>query len=115
MKVADHAAVREDVPRHDSERLAHTIEQAEQVYRSLSQILTRFLGYQPGYAGYVVMDRSVGEAVVQQVPFTVLTPRSPAAQGLEALADRLLGSAAGTRAPAVPFWKRLARWRWKAA
>lgn len=90
-------------------------EQAEQVYRSLSQILTRFLGYQPGYAGYVVMDRSVGEAVVQQVPFTVLTPRSPAAQGLEALADRLLGNAAGTRAPAEPFWKRLARWRWKAA
>lgn len=88
-------------------------EQAQQIYGSLSQILLRFLGYQPGYAGYVVMDPSVGQAVVQQVPFTVLAPRCSAARGLEALADRLLGEPAGSRDGAARFWKRLSRWSWK--
>ena len=102
-------------PFHLLINMVRDADQAEQVYQSLAQILTRFLGYQPGYAGHVVMDRSVGQGVVQQVPFTVLTPHSPAAKGLEALADRLLGSAAPARSAATPFWKRLARWSWKAA
>ena len=88
-------------------------DQAKQVFDSLAQILLKFLGYQPGYAGYVVMDPSVPRGVVRQVPFTVLAPGCEAARGLEALADRLLGSPVQTSREATPFWKRLARWSWK--
>lgn len=88
-------------------------DQAQQVFDSLSQILLKFLGYQPGYAGYVVMDPSVPRGVVRQVPFTVLAPGCEAARGLEALADRLLGSPVQASREATPFWKRLARWSWK--
>lgn len=87
--------------------------QAQQVFGSLAQILLKFLGYQPGYAGYVVMDPSVGRAVVQQVPFTVMAPRCEAALGLEALADRLLGNPVAAPPDPTPFWKRLSRWSWK--
>jgi len=89
--------------------------QAQQVFGSLAQILLKFLGYQPGYAGYVVMDPSVGRGVVQQVPFTVLAPRCDAARGLEALADRLLGTPAAAPRNPAPFWKRLSQWSWKQA
>lgn len=90
-------------------------DQAQQVFGSLAQILLKFLGYQPGYAGHVVMDPSVGRGVVQQVPFTVLAPRCEAARGLEALVDRLLGTPGPPVRDATPFWKRLSRWSWKQA
>jgi flagellar biosynthesis protein FlhG len=84
--------------------------QAAHVYRSLSEILVRFLGYQPGDAGYVVADPRVGQGVVQQVPFTLLSPECPAARDVDALAARILG----TPAPATPggrgLWSRLATW-----
>jgi flagellar biosynthesis protein FlhG len=87
--------------------------QADQVYRSLAEILTKFLGYQPGYAGSVVMDPTVGRAVVEQVPFAVMAPRCGAARDLETLANRLLGEAPPGRAARPPFWKRLSRWSWR--
>jgi len=102
-------------PFHLLINMARDADQAQQVFGSLSQILMKFLGYQPGNAGYVVMDPSVGRAVVQQVPFTVLAPRCEAARGLEALADRLLGSPVAPAPDATPFWKRLSRWSWKQA
>lgn len=85
--------------------------QAEQVCRALTEILTRFLGYRPGYAGHVPTDAQVERAVVQQVPFTLLAPRCPAARGVAALVDRLLGRPPAR--PAEPFWRRLGRWRWR--
>jgi flagellar biosynthesis protein FlhG len=81
--------------------------QAQQVFRSLSQILVRFLGYQPGYAGFVVTDPSVGQAVVQQVPFTELTPRAPAARCLETLASRMLGDPDPTGWALRTFWEKV--------
>jgi flagellar biosynthesis protein FlhG len=89
-------------------------EQAREIFRSLAEILRRFLGYEPGYAGHVVMDPTVGRAVVQQVPFTVMAPRCEAAQGLERLVERLLGAPAAPR-PGLPFWRKLSRWSWSQA
>jgi flagellar biosynthesis protein FlhG len=85
-------------------------QQAGQVFQSLEQILVRFLGYQPGNAGFVVTDPHVAQAVVQQVPFTVLAPSCPAAHGIEALADRLLGRPTPAAAGPGGFWTRLGRW-----
>ena len=58
---------------------------------SLEQILMRFLGYRPGNAGHVQTDPRVGQAVIQQVPFTILAPGCQAARDVETLAARLIG------------------------
>ena len=81
-------------PFHVLINMVRDAEQARQVHRSLSEILMRFLGYRPGDAGFVLMDSAVGDAVVQQVPFTVSAPRCRASRCLEGLADRLLGGGA---------------------
>jgi flagellar biosynthesis protein FlhG len=88
--------------------------QARQVQRSLAEILTRFLGYTPGDAGFVVMDGWVAQAVVQQVPFTVLAPRAPASRCLEDLVARLLGyEQTPAAAPAKTFWERVSEGPWR--
>jgi flagellar biosynthesis protein FlhG len=84
--------------------------QAAQVYRSLSEILVRFLGYQPGDAGFVVTDARVGQGVVQQVPFTLLAPTCPAARDVDALAARLLGAPVPAAPEGRGLWSRLATW-----
>jgi flagellar biosynthesis protein FlhG len=84
--------------------------QGDQVFGSLTQILVKFLGYRPGYAGYVYEDPIVPQAVLRQTPFALLGPRAPATRCTEALAARLLGTS--SRAADAPgFWERLARGR----
>jgi len=90
-------------------------EQARQVQRSLAEILMRFLGYRPGDAGFVVMDACVGRAVVQQVPFTEMAPRSRASRCLETLTDRLIGTAAPERATTKTFWQKVSAGPWRQA
>jgi flagellar biosynthesis protein FlhG len=94
-------------PFHVLINLVSDSRQAHQVFRSLSQILVRFLGYQPGYAGFVVADPAVGQAVVQQVPFAELTPRAPATRCLNTLASRLLGDASSVGEPTPTFWEKV--------
>ncbi len=88
--------------------------QAREVHRSLAEILTRFLGYTPGDAGFVVMDSWVAQAVVQQVPFTTLAPRAPASRCMEDLVGRLLGPDR-TAAPTLgkTFWERVSEGPWR--
>ena len=88
--------------------------QARQVQRSLAEILTRFLGYTPGDAGFVVMDSWVSQAVVQQVPFTTLAPRAPASRCMEDLVARLLGPERTAGAsPGKTFWERVSEGPWR--
>jgi flagellar biosynthesis protein FlhG len=83
--------------------------EARQIYDGLVAILVRFLAYRPGYAGHVVSDPHVARAVMEQVPFVVKAPASPAARALDGLAAELLGSPAAARAGAS-FWERVVRW-----
>lgn len=91
-------------PFHVLINMVRDAKQARQVQRSLAEILTRFLGYTPGDAGFVVMDSWVAQAVVQQVPFTTLAPRAPASRCMEDLVARLLGPerTAGDAGPETP-------------
>ena len=91
-------------PFHVLINMVRDAKQARQVQRSLAEILTRFLGYTPGDAGFVVMDSWVAQAVVQQVPFTTLAPRASASRCMEDLVARLLGSerTAGNAGPETP-------------
>jgi flagellar biosynthesis protein FlhG len=102
-------------PFHLLINMVRDAEQGRQVYRSLEAILVRFLGYRPGDAGYVLMDTTVGQAVVQQVPFTVMAPRSPASRCLEVLVDRLVGRAGSQAAKAKTFWERVSAGSWRRA
>lgn len=98
-------------PFHLLINMVRSAEQGRQIFGSLSEILGKFLGYRPGYAGHVVEDATVSQAVVQQTPFTRLAPRAPATRCVEALAAQLLGT---TRRPRTRegFWERLASRRW---
>jgi flagellar biosynthesis protein FlhG len=87
--------------------------QAQQIQGSLREILTRFLGYTPGDAGYVVMDGAVTQSVVQQVPFTILAPRAPASRCLEDLVRRLLGTGRPPAQAAKTFWERVSEGPWR--
>jgi flagellar biosynthesis protein FlhG len=78
-----------------------------QIHEALSQILVKFLGYRPGYAGFVVEDPAVALGAVRQTPFSLLSPRSAATRCLEALVARVLGRPPAA-ADARGFWKRLA-------
>ena len=91
-------------PFHVLINMVRDAKQARQVQRSLAEILTRFLGYTPGDAGFVVMDSWVAQAVVQQVPFTTLAPRASASRCMEDLVARLLGPerTAGDAGPETP-------------
>ncbi len=64
---------------------------AGQVYDSVAQILFRFLGYQPGCAGFVLNDAVVPRSVINQHPFVLSSPKSQAAVCLRRIADDLLG------------------------
>lgn len=123
--LADAYALMKVVIQHDASYPFHLLvnmvrdaDQAQQVFDSLSQILLRFLGYRPGYAGHVVTDSVVGQAVVRQVPFTSLSPRSRATGCIERLADALTGTREGVAVPAVAgesaapctFWEKVSRW-----
>lgn len=93
-------------PFHVLVNMATDAEQAAQVYQSLCQVLMKFLGYRPGYAGFVATDPSVAHAVVRQVPFTLMTPRSRASRCLETLTETLAGRPSVAR-PRRTFWDRV--------
>ena len=82
-------------------------DQAQQVYQSLTQILLKFLGYRPGYAGFVVTDPSVSQGVIHQVPFTLMSPRSGAARCLASFTDSLAGRPATNRSRSRTFWQKV--------
>jgi flagellar biosynthesis protein FlhG len=102
-------------PFHLLINMVRDAEQGRQVHRSLEAILIRFLGYRPGDAGYVLRDASVGQGVVQQVPFTVMAPRSPASRCLETLANRLVGRAGSGATRAKTFWEKVSAGPWRRA
>lgn len=96
-------------PFHVLVNMVESAEQGDRVYDALAEILVRFLGYRPGFAGAVPADAAVSQAVVEQTPFVVRTPRAPASRCVDALARRLIGAAPP---PATrPFWARLGRGR----
>jgi flagellar biosynthesis protein FlhG len=98
-------------PFHLLINMVRSAEQGQQIFGSLAEILGKFLGYRPGYAGHVVEDSTVSQAVVQQTPFTRLAPRAPATRCVEALAAQLLGTVRRPRTR-EGFWERLAPRRW---
>jgi flagellar biosynthesis protein FlhG len=97
-------------PFHVLVNMARDAAEGRQVYDGLAQVLLRFLGYRPGYAGHVVTDPAVARAVVDQAPFTIAAPRSAAARSLDALADTLIAARPARPGGAPTFWTRVMTW-----
>lgn len=108
--IVQHAAA---YPFHVLMNMVRDASQAQQVYASLEQILLRFLGYRPGYAGFVVADPWVSRAVVQQVPFAILAPEAPATRCLETLTDTMLGTPPKPPHAPTGFWDRVLQRSWR--
>jgi flagellar biosynthesis protein FlhG len=81
-------------PFHVLVNMARDARQAEQIYR-------------PGYAGHVLDDPAVVQAVLQQVPFAIQAPRTSATRCLDRLAAALTGAAPPRPPAAAGFWERL--------
>ncbi len=101
-------------PFHLLINLVKNAAQAQLIYDSLAQILIKFLGYRPGYAGFVVGDANVRRSVMRQVPFVLEAPWSPAAKCLSAFVEKLAPRKKGLgikSQSARPWWKRKLSWR----
>jgi flagellar biosynthesis protein FlhG len=85
-------------------------EEAEQVYRQLSTVITRFLGNPSlDYLGWIPFDPSVPKAVCQQQPVMHAFPHAPACDGFLRLAETIWN---GSREAKLNgnikfFWRRL--------
>jgi flagellar biosynthesis protein FlhG len=88
---------------------AHDVE-GQSVFARMNRVSRTFLGRPLSYAGMVPHDAAVREAVLQRVPFMLLSPESPAARSLRGLAQRLAGVEPDAESGRTGFFTRLAAW-----
>jgi flagellar biosynthesis protein FlhG len=85
--------------------------EAKAVFRKLSQVADKFLkGICLDYAGCVLRDDYLKQAVVKRQPIVCAYPRAEASRNMDVLADRLLRGLASSDPPDGNikfFWKRL--------
>ncbi len=67
--------------------------EALRVFDRVDRVCRRFLGVSPRFAGHVVWDERVAQAVRRRRPFVLDAPGCPAARCIEALASRVDRSA----------------------
>jgi len=79
------------------------------VFDRMSRVSRTFLGLTLEYAGAVPVDAAVRDAVRHRVPFSLLTPDSPATVAVDRLARRLAGREPAGE-PRGGFFSRLAGW-----
>lgn len=85
---------------------AASAEEARGVHEKLAEVVSRFLGGELRWLGYIPRDDHVGRASRRQTPFVTAYPRCPACRGVEALADAL-GGGEPRPLPGPGFWHRL--------
>lgn len=67
--------------------------EAVAIHQRLNQVMRRFLRREIELLGWIPRDGAVSAAVSRQEPLVLAYPRSPAAQAIYRIADRLLGVA----------------------
>lgn len=71
--------------------LADSAVEAEGAAQRITSAADRFLNVEVDYCGFIFADPNVAKAVMQQIPFVVAYPRSPASVCINSLGRRLLG------------------------
>jgi flagellar biosynthesis protein FlhG len=62
--------------------------EGEETLNRLSNVLKKFLSFEPIKLGIIPEDRSIQQAVSRQIPFLELNPKSSASKALTDLAER---------------------------
>jgi flagellar biosynthesis protein FlhG len=85
--------------------------EAENVYRNLVKVADRFLGGEVSidYLGYIPQDPAIGKAVLKQQAAVELFPSSPASQGFNEIAQKIIDMEPGRVLDGNIkfFWRRL--------
>lgn len=89
--------------------MASSAEEGRAVFDRIVAVCRRFLSFQPAYAGHVVHDAVVSEAVRRRRPFVIDQPRSDAGACMRAVAHRLDRSAIAEPA-GEGLVRRMANW-----
>ncbi len=84
--------------------------EARAVFARIHGVCQRFLDLSPSYAGHVVSDARVPQAVRQRRPFVLDAPHAKASACVLSLAHRLDRHAADPKQPSAGFMKRMASW-----
>lgn len=71
---------------------ARNIKDAQETFKKLSKTIEVFLNKDINYLGYIIDDEKVGQAVLQQKPFTELYPKAGASLCINKISSELLGS-----------------------
>lgn len=71
---------------------ARNIKDAQETFKKLSKTIEIFLNKSVKYLGYIIDDDKVGQAVLQQKPFTEIYPKSGASLCINKISSELLGS-----------------------
>lgn len=87
-------------------RVASAVE-AQQVLRRLNTVVSRFLGIELRFLGFIYDDPAVARAVAHQQPLLLSYPRSRAAEQFRLMANRLLGEEGSASASSLGFFQRL--------
>ncbi len=77
--------------------MAHSRTEARATYERLSGVAENFLNFFVAYAGYMLHDTAVEQAVRQRVPFVIRHPDSNASACIAAVADDLVKQCRGQR------------------
>ena len=70
--------------------MAHTENEAANIFKKISQILQHFLNKQVNYLGNVLYDKHLPEAVKEQVPLIIKHPRSSASANIHNIAITIM-------------------------
>lgn len=68
-------------------------EEAKQLYTKLNLVVEKFLTVKMGFLGAIPQDTNVTKAVMQQKPYSVLYPNTPASKAVYELANMLCNNA----------------------
>jgi len=70
--------------------LAQTEEEGKTIYNKINLIVQHFLNKTVAHAGTIPLDKSIPEAVKEQVPFIIKRPRSVASASIHNIAVSIL-------------------------
>lgn len=65
-------------------------EEGEEIFEKLSLVVSKFLNISMSYAGYIMQDKTVSKAVIEQNPIIIGYPNSSSAKCISEIGDGLL-------------------------
>ncbi len=87
--------------------MANSAAQAKEIFERISMVSRQFLGIYVEYAGCILKDDSIVEAVLQRKPFLLEYPYSPASRSLAKIANNIIGDDTSLKGEKETWLERL--------